>query len=57
MLFICDLFNDAVSSSDYIASNDRMTGTGCGETRSWPILRYYSGICRTGLRKIAETSG
>jgi hypothetical protein len=23
-LFVCGLFNDAVSSSDYVASNDRM---------------------------------
>jgi hypothetical protein len=22
--FICDLFNDAISSSDYVASDDRM---------------------------------
>jgi hypothetical protein len=39
-LFICDLFNSALSSSDYIASNERkiheqrigkdMEGNGCG---------------------------
>jgi hypothetical protein len=25
-IFICSLFQDAVSTSDYVASNDRMTG-------------------------------
>jgi hypothetical protein len=51
--FICSLFNDTVSSSDYIVSNDMMInelermckGSGHGS------LRYYPIICLKGLRK------
>jgi hypothetical protein len=39
---ICGLFNDAVSSLNYIA-NDRMINywKGYGRKKSWPNLRYY----------------
>jgi hypothetical protein len=55
-LFMFGLFNDAVSSSDYIASNDRiMNWKVYGRKRSWPNLRYYSGICLEELRKTTNT--
>jgi hypothetical protein len=57
MLFIY-LFvslNDAISSSDYVASNGRMRVNneleGFGGKRSWHNLRYYLSIFRERQRK------
>jgi hypothetical protein len=51
-LFTYDLFKTAVTSSDYIASNDRMINKleGLWKDAIEPNLRYYSGICVEGLR-------
>lgn len=43
-------FNDAFSSSNYIASNDRtiiekINWKGYGRKRKWANLKYYHGIC------------
>jgi hypothetical protein len=47
-----DLFNESVSSSDYTASNGRVTEwKECVPKRSWPVLRYYPGIRMEELRK------
>jgi hypothetical protein len=32
-----------------------MNWKGCGRKRSWPNLRYYTGICLEGLRKTTKT--
>jgi hypothetical protein len=55
-LFIGGLFNDAVSSSDYLASKDRtkMNWKGYGRKRWWLNLRYCPGICVKGLRKTTK---
>jgi hypothetical protein len=46
------LFNNGVSSSDYIESNDRMINwKGYGRKWSWPYLRPHPGICLEGLGK------
>jgi hypothetical protein len=50
-LFICGLFNDSISSSDCISSNDIMNWKYCRRKRSWPNLRYYPGICLEGLKR------
>jgi hypothetical protein len=31
-----------------------MNWKGCGRKRSWPNLRYYSGICQERLRKTTK---
>jgi hypothetical protein len=43
--FVRYLLNDAVSSSDCTAKNDRMINKiqSCGLKRPWPIWRHYSG--------------
>jgi hypothetical protein len=35
-IFTCSLFNDIVSSSDYIESNGMINSEGYGRKRSWP---------------------
>jgi hypothetical protein len=49
-LSVSCLFNNHASSSDCIASNDRMISEqmnwkGCERKQSWPNLKYNSGIC------------
>jgi hypothetical protein len=46
-LFICGLFNDVASSSDYVTSADEvfMRWKGYGRKLSWPDFRCYSSIC------------
>jgi hypothetical protein len=53
LLFICDIFNDAVSSSDYTASNYGMITE---LKRIWKevFVRYYPGTCLKALRKSTE---
>jgi hypothetical protein len=56
-LFIYGLFNDTVSSSDFIASNGKMINKLVGiRKEASPNLRYYYGICLEGLRKITNIS-
>jgi hypothetical protein len=47
------LFNDAVSSSDYIASNDRMINK-WERTRKETVVAYYPGIFLEGLRNTTK---
>jgi hypothetical protein len=54
----CGLFNDTLSGSDYIASNDIgwiMNWKGYGRKPPCPILRYCFGICLEELSKTADT--
>jgi hypothetical protein len=54
-LFLYGLFDDAVSSACYIASNDWIINwKGYGRKRSWRNLRHYPGICLEGLRKTTK---
>jgi hypothetical protein len=46
------LFNDAFSSSDYIASN-----VGMMVTNEWLNLRYYPSVCLEGLRITMKNLG
>jgi hypothetical protein len=48
--FICGLFNDAVSSLDYIAYNAKLIERILKE-KPWSNLWYYPGICQERLRK------
>jgi hypothetical protein len=54
--FICSLFNDVASSSDFTVSNDMilMNWKGYRRKQSWPNLRYYPGICMLGQRKTTK---
>jgi hypothetical protein len=55
-LFIYGLFNDDASSLDYTAANDRMDNKLKRILKEAVVayLRYYAGICFTGLRKTTE---
>jgi hypothetical protein len=56
LIFVHGLFNDTVSGSDYIASNDRMISWKRYERkRSWTNLRCYPSISLEGLRKIRKS--
>jgi hypothetical protein len=54
--FIWDLFNDAVTSSDYILSHGNMVSDGCVRKWLWSNLRYYFGIFLEGLRNTTKPS-
>jgi hypothetical protein len=52
--FVCDLFNCAISTTDWIMWNDGLIVAhykGCERKQLCPNLRYYSYICRMGVRK------
>jgi hypothetical protein len=58
LLLIFRAFNDTFNSSDYITSNNTervKNWKWCERKRSWPILRYYSGICLEGMRITRNT--
>jgi hypothetical protein len=54
VLFIYDLFNDAVSSSKYMASKSGMILK--RNEVPWPILRYHRDILLARLRKFSQKS-
>jgi hypothetical protein len=57
--FIYGLFNDAVSSSDYIQSNDRAINEleAMGKEASVACVRDYIGICLQGQRNATKNVG
>jgi hypothetical protein len=53
--YVCDVFNDATSNSNRVASNDSMakwvvSWKGYERKRSWRNISYYPSICLAGLR-------
>jgi hypothetical protein len=54
-IFICSLFNDALSNYDFSRRMKELQVNHELERmrrkRSWPNLRYYHGICLEELRK------
>jgi hypothetical protein len=53
-VFIYGLFNDGVSSRDYVVSTGRVAGKYCVRKRPWCNMLYCPGICLAGLRKITR---
>jgi hypothetical protein len=51
-MFICGLFNDAVSR---LGNSEKCIGKVVGETDCCLILRYYPNICLEGLKETMET--
>lgn len=49
------LFNDAVSNTDYTASNDWMNELPRVQKRLWPNLKHFLGIYLKGLRRNTKT--
>jgi hypothetical protein len=60
MIFVSNLFIDAMSKPDYTESNDKMTANcelgRCGRKRSMSNLRYYPRIFSGVLRITIEVS-